>query len=210
MPASINEIVTSFTTDFARASRFDVSIVPPTGLSSTLNNYSSIDPRTLQLRCEISQLPGKHLSIIEQKTYGPYQKFPYHTTYNDIDMTFIVDGDMRIKYFFDAWMNYINPTNNFNLEYRDNYCTNIIINQYDVANTAPSYAVTLVEAYPINVNQLDLDWSSEGVHKLHVTFAYTYWINDLESLNTPVSPNDSVSTLNGVTPQNPNAYPTGI
>jgi hypothetical protein len=25
------------------------------------------------------------------------------------------------------------------------------------------------------VNQLDLDWSSDGYHKLSVTFAYTRW-----------------------------------
>jgi len=185
MPGNINQIVTSFTTDFARASRFDVSIVPPTGLSSTLNNYSSIDPRTLQLRCEISQLPGKHLSIIEQKTYGPYQKFPYHTTYNDIDMTFIVDGDMVEKVFFDYWMDYINSIGNYDTAYKSDYRSNIRINQYDVTNTN-TYSVTLVDAFPINVNQLDLDWSSDGHHKLTVTFAYTYWINDSQNDSSPV------------------------
>jgi hypothetical protein len=25
---------------------------------------------------------------------------------------------------------------------------------------------------------LDLDWSNDGVHKLSVTFAYTYWRNN--------------------------------
>jgi hypothetical protein len=36
----------------------------------------------------------------------------------------------------------------------------------------------LVDAFPISVNQLDLDWSSDGYHKLTVVFAYTYWQNN--------------------------------
>ena len=28
------------------------------------------------------------------------------------------------------------------------------------------------------MNQLDLDWSSDGYHKLVVTWAYTYWQNN--------------------------------
>jgi len=38
-----------------------------------------------------------------------------------------------------------------------------------------SYQATMHRAFPINMNQLDLDWSSDSVHKLTVTFAYTYW-----------------------------------
>jgi phage-related protein len=28
------------------------------------------------------------------------------------------------------------------------------------------------------MNQMDLDWSADGYHKLNVTFAYTYWQNN--------------------------------
>ena len=36
----------------------------------------------------------------------------------------------------------------------------------------------MYEAYPISMNQLDLSWSSEGYHKLNITFAYTSWKNN--------------------------------
>jgi hypothetical protein len=29
--------------------------------------------------------------------------------------------------------------------------------------------------FQMSVNQMDLDWSSDGYHKLVVTFAYTRW-----------------------------------
>jgi hypothetical protein len=41
-----------------------------------------------------------------------------------------------------------------------------------------SYSINLIDAYPISVNQLDLDWSNTDYHKLTVVFAYTYWQNN--------------------------------
>jgi hypothetical protein len=60
------------------------------------------------------------------------KSFQYLNTYNDLDLTFIVDDDMNQKVFFDAWMNYIDPTYNNNMRYKGDYTTTIVINQYDV------------------------------------------------------------------------------
>ena len=54
--------------------------------------------------------------------------------------------------------------------------------QYDLTDKL-AYSVDLIEAYPIAVNQLDLDWSNDGHHKLVVVFAYTYW-----NVNTTAQP----------------------
>ena len=84
---------------------------------------------------------------------------------------------MEQKLFFDAWLNFINPQYNFNYRYKGDYVSTITINQYDLQNQI-SYSVNLYDAYPISMNQLDLDWASEGHHKLVITFAYTYWKNN--------------------------------
>ena len=54
------------------------------------------------------------------------------------------------------------------------------INQYNVANEL-SYAVVLREAFPIAINQMDLEWSSDGYHKLVVVMTYTEWYNNTSS-----------------------------
>lgn len=172
MSRSINDFKTSFGGDLARTNRFDVSIPVPLTLIPYIQSS-----RNLIYRCENANLPGRTFATTEQKTYGPVEKHPYLTTYNDIDMTFIVDDDMQQKIFFDAWLNYINPTYNYNMRYKENYATTITVNQYDVNNKL-SYTVDLFDAYPISVNQLDLDWNGDGYHKLTVTFAYTYWKNN--------------------------------
>jgi hypothetical protein len=174
MAGSINDFKSSFTKDLARPSRFDVNIPVPLTLIPYVQNAKS-----LVYRCENAQLPGRTFGgQVEQKIgSNPVEKYPNLTTYNDIDLTFIVDDDMSQKVFFDAWMNFINPTYNYNFRYKGDYATAITINQYDVTNKL-SYSVNLYDAYPVSMNQLDLDWSSDGTHKLVVTFAYTYWQNN--------------------------------
>ena len=172
MAGSISNFKSSFNTELARPQRFDVEIPIPLVLIPYVPTA-----RNLRYRCENAQLPGRTFATADQKTYGPIEKHPYLSTYNDLDLTFIVDGDMNQKVFFDAWLNYINPQYNYNFRYKGDYTTVITVNQYDVNNQL-SYSVNLFDAYPISMNQLDLDWSQEGAHKLSVTFAYTKWENN--------------------------------
>lgn len=172
MAGSINDFKASFTKDLARPNKFDVNIPVPLTLIPYVNSAKS-----LKYRCENANLPGRTFATTEQKTYGPIEKYPYLTTFNDVSLTFIVDDDMSQKVFFDAWLNYINPQYNNNFRYKGDYSTAITINQYDVTNQV-SYSINLYDAYPISMNQLDLDWSSDGYHKLVVDFAYTYWQNN--------------------------------
>ena len=175
MAGSITNFISSFQNDLARPNRFDVNIPIPL----TLIQYRNISQR-LTFRCENANLPGRTISTTDQKIYNIVEKFPNQTTYQDMDMTFIVGGDMAEKQFFDAWLELINPTTNFNFKYKGDYSTSITVNQYDINNNL-TYTIELVDAYPIAVNQLDLDWSNDGYHKLTVVFAYTYWKNN--SLN---------------------------
>ena len=81
---------------------------------------------------------------------------------------------MAEKYFFDDWFEYINPKDTNNYKYKEEYSTDLLINQYDLTNRL-TYSARIIQAYPISINQLDLDWSTDGYHKLVVTFAYTRW-----------------------------------
>ena len=170
MSGSLSIFKSSFLDDLARPNRFDVFIFLP----SQLTGAFAARPDTLTLRCEASQLPGRTFATAEQKTYGPVEKYPYLTTYNDLELTFMVGGEMKEKKLFDEWMELVNPQSTNNFGYKNDYSTTIQINQYDQSGLL-KYQASVSEAYPISVNQLDLDWSSDGYHKLSVTFAYTYW-----------------------------------
>ena len=167
---SLSQFKSSFSGDVARQNRFGVLIPIPQNVTKSDDGTA----RTLSLRCETAQLPGRTFATTEQKTYGPVEKHPYLTTYTDIDLTLIVEDKMQQKRLFDMWLDMVNPISTNDFKYRRDYETAITINQYNVSGVL-SYSATLYEAYPISMNQLDLDWSSEGYHKLVVTFAYTFW-----------------------------------
>ncbi len=165
----IKEFRSSFTGELAKPSRFKVIVNLPASLGST------IDSRTLALRCENAALPGRTLATSDLRIYGPTEKYPYQTTYDDIALTFICDSNMIEKAAFDAWMEKINPRTSWNFEYKSNYASRITIIQYDNSDNEV-HKVNLIDAFPIAVSQLDLDWSSDApYHKLNVVFAYTYW-----------------------------------
>ena len=173
MAGSIAEFKASFNKELARPNKFDVDIPIPIGMIPYLGTS-----RQLKFRCETAELPSRTYATAEQK-FGsnPVEKFPYQVQFNDLNLTFIVDDDMSQKVFFDAWLNYINPQYNNNFRYKNDYATILTVNQYNVANEL-SYSVNLYDAYPISMNQLDLNWSDDGFHKISVDFAYTYWQNN--------------------------------
>lgn len=171
MPSNISRFMSGFKKDLARPNRFDVMIPIPIALSPFYLSTS----KNLNMRCEMTEMPGRTFGTTERKIgSSPIERFPYQSIYNDVSMTFIVDGDMKQKLFFDQWMEYINPTSTYNYNYKQNYASDISITQYDMQNKV-TYRAVLIDAYPLVLNQLDLDWSNEGYHKLTVTFAYTKW-----------------------------------
>jgi hypothetical protein len=194
MAGSINDFKSSFNKDLARPSRFDVVIATPLVMIPYIS-----DARKLTYRCETAQLPGRTLATTEQKIgSNPVEKYPYQTTFNDIDLTFLVDDDMSQKLFFDIWLELINPSFTYNYQYKSNYASVITVNQYDLTNKL-TYSVDLFDAYPISVNQMDLDWSSESNHKISVTFAYTRWQNNsLQNLGQRLGQELLTTVVSGV------------
>lgn len=113
------------------------------------------------------------------------------------------------KSFFDDWLELISPTPQstnvgyYNMEYKDNYTTDITVNHYDT-NGYRTYSVNLIDAFPISVNQLALSWQDESILRLTVEFAYTRW----ERTTAVYAPNPGTNTQIS-TSQNPN-YPSPI
>lgn len=170
--ANINDFLASFKTDVARPNRFDVMIPIPVQLMAYYGTA-----KNLTFRCETAELPSVTYETFEQKIYGPTEKYPHQKNYNESTFTFMVSDDMSEKVFFDAWMELINPSSTYDFPYKMDYVTEITVNQYDV-NGNVSYSISLDDAFPISVNQLDLDWSHvDGYHKLSVVFAYKTWSN---------------------------------
>lgn len=136
---------------------------------------SGVDGRSLNLLCESTVLPGRSILTTERNIYGPSYKMPYGQVYSEWPVMFNVDNTMYPKTLFDQWHDLVIDPNTFDVNFYKNYVTDIEVQQLDKQNNI-IYAVQLIEAYPVTVNDLDLNHGAvDQVHKLSVSFAFRLW-----------------------------------
>lgn len=162
----------------SKSSRFYVRITPPAINVGTASLWQD-----LPYLCEQVELPGRGSMSMDIRYYGPNFKMPYQTTYEDLNMTFIVRDRFLERELFDTWMERINPTTTYDFEYRDKYATTIEVFQLsDIAGgpnkPIPQYKFKFHKAWPILVNPQPVTWADDNFHRLVVSFTYQKWTLD--------------------------------
>lgn len=177
----------------AKSCRFIVRINTPAAFN---RQYSIL--RDLSFLCEAAEMPGRGFVSADVRYYGPNQKLPVQTQYEDTTMTFLCRSEFYERQFFDNWMQIINPSNTFDFNYRADYETTIEIMQFaeyaptintttgpnrglaQSAAKAPkeTYRITLYNAYPMLVNPQPMTWADDQIQRLSVTFTYHKWKRD--------------------------------
>jgi hypothetical protein len=176
-------LLNEYAYSLAEVCRFMVVIGPNKFLGNT--QLGAKIRGDLSFLCTETELPGKSLNLSEARYYGPKFKYPTQTEYEDITLTFLVRDFMYERMFFDEWMYLINPMDQYDFMYRNDYSTNIDIIQYssvveEEEKHGATYKMTLREAYPIQVNSMPLNWGEDAFHKVQVSFTYTDWVTDVD------------------------------
>lgn len=172
---------------FAKSCRFVVRISQPPGLKTQI-------PGDIHMMCEAAEFPGRGFTVTETRYYGPSQSFPNNTQYSPgLNLQFICRTNAAERFFFDDWMELINPTKTFNFSYPEDYWSEISVFQlgeigigeggviYQKANPqqrlkpVASYGWTLRKAWPTLINPQQVTWADPDILRLQVTFSYKYW-----------------------------------
>lgn len=179
----------------AHANRFMVMMNPPQGSLLNLDKDAAItsiigkvfggdgfnlgqlagflnDPRDVSFLCESCSIPGRTISTIDYQNVKQAIKIPYTFINEDVQFTFILTGDYYIRKMFDSWMGKVFDVENYTLQYKSNYVTDVRIAQLNKRNI-PIYNVKLVNAYPTGINAITLDNNSEN-QITRVTINMTY------------------------------------
>jgi hypothetical protein len=156
----------------ARSARFVVQINawPLLPLATTLDFVR----KDLVYLCEVAEFPGRTFMNSDIRYYGPSVKFPFQTVYEDVNFTFLCRINSQERQFFDSWLEMINPIDTFDFNYKNEYSTSIDIFQLDEEQKA-TYAITLREAYPIQISPQPVTWADDNFQRLAVTFTYSSW-----------------------------------
>jgi len=196
MPSALENFISEIRkTGVARPNKFSVQIQTPACM--LYGQKPSIDiklPELINLYCQTASIPGQNIGVRDLRITGPTYKRPVNIDYGGegITFTFLMDGKLNIKSFFDVWMQKIIDPIQFQANYdygKDEYTTKIQINQiFNEVNTkdgsgeSKPYVIILENAFPRNIGMMELDQSSQSTaHKMSVTFAYRklYYISDL-------------------------------
>lgn len=175
----------------AKANRFNVIFTPPTQSLLNLNpevlvgsllsgNTPSVknlinDPRDISILCEQVTLPSRSISTLDYMADKQSNKFPYTNIDGDVNMTFILTNDMYMKTMFDSWASTVIDVDNYDLGYKDDFSTDVIIQTLNEKNV-PTYGVKLEKAYPIDVALVNLNNTDGEYLRLTVSLAYDKYV----------------------------------
>lgn len=139
-------------------------------------NIPNFDSRTLAMRCESAELPGKSIPTSESRLYGPIRKIPYNLSFIDSTFTFMCSQPHLVeKRFFDGWADHMVDPDNFNVEYYDNLSGQINLKLLNDSHET-IYEVNYIEVFPMNVSALSLGYGQRDDYaKFSVTFSYRKW-----------------------------------
>ena len=211
--AILNEILGEFRTNdgFARPSRYEILLLPPTGARGTASNGGDVTNiftkimgqnngdgtvRTTSLRCEAISFPGRNLDTTpDPNHYGPTREVVNGYSYAPISATFQCSSDMKEKKYFETWQRLAYNPQTWSMGYYNDYVGTVQIYQLDEQDKR-RYGVELVEAFPKTIAAQALDYSSTNqIHKIGVDFVYRYWKNLTDEADLPKPLQDRIANI---------------
>lgn len=110
----------------------------------------------LMIRCSNVTVPGRNISTIGYRIYGPTRQMPYEILYNgEINLTYILSRDMGERGFFEKWMNAVLNNQDYKVGFYDNYVGALAIHVLDRSDQV-AYTSLVEEVYPKTVGDLSL------------------------------------------------------
>ena len=181
---------------FARPTRYLVRIFLPNKLkidsrdddggviSGGINTIGGQDlARNVGMMCNSIEMPSRTIASKAHQIYGPKREMPYAYTFGDtIEATFYADKFLRQRAFFETWQKLVFDINSHNLNYYDDYVSQIDIlqlGQYSAEQDRDRivYGVRLYEVYPKILGSIEYTYGAEGIVEVPITFQYRYWRN---------------------------------
>ena len=138
----------------------------------------------LRFHAEKASIPGIALQASEMRRQGigNLEKTPFGAAFTDCDVSFTIDQKSTVWNFFQSWMDGIY---NFNLKignglyelaYKNEYCTTLTLYVYnEIHPQTPVIQIELIDAFPVSISDIPLQWSGGEHITLNVRFNFRSW-----------------------------------
>lgn len=158
-----------------------------------LPSINGISTRDLNLLCKATNLPGRQVITNDRIIGAVSQKVAYSTAHEDVDMSFHVPNDYKIRTYFEAWQALAIDPNTHEIGYLNEYAKTVKIHQLKKGIGLPLYSnnfldidlisadqimftCELYEAFPTTVTAIELSDATENATvELLVQLSYRKW-----------------------------------
>ena len=182
----------------ARPNQFRVDLTYPSFVSSGLGTVVGLNSQFL---CKASQLPASTVSNVEVFYRGRPVKFAGERTFQPWTITVYNDTTFTVRNAMEAWSNGVaNFTGTNGLTSARDYQVDLSVYQLDRNGDAPIKKYTFINAYPILVGQIALDYDANNViETFEVEFQYDYFttgeINSTSGFGVAAAINTPLGTI---------------
>jgi len=175
-PLSPTDFMSKVGNEGGISTRNKFSIMVSTPQDMPLKNLST----AAQMVCHTIQLPGKSFSRTEDRIYGIDVQKPYGVTFEPVTLAFYNTNNFNARLFWETWLEWIQPTGSRNIRYYSKMIGQIQIYHYseDIESPVPgkeNYVMTLNEAYPMSIEEVELGWDNQDVMDFQVQISYKDW-----------------------------------
>ena len=146
--------------------------------------------------CANVNLPGRQILTQERLIGVKGRKMPNGFASDDVNMTFYVMNDYKIKEYFEDWQESIISQNTYEIKYSSEYAKDVRIAQLkkgmafdfpidkilgmnvDIdlrTRNSIVYEVLLMDAFPTTMNTVEFNNDQDGLVQLNVQLSYRNW-----------------------------------
>lgn len=169
----------------SKANKF---LITNLNLPYELRNKYQDDLQDMKFFCDSSFFPGRNMATVEFRTGSISESYIHANNFNPtVTLTFNLTNDMFIKKIFDDWQEYIIPITNKEkklrtniMKYPNNYRGTFDLEKLntdleDSTAGIKTYSIKFLKAFPKQLDQINVNFSSQEPTKLTVQMAYSNW-----------------------------------
>lgn len=152
---------------------------------------------TLDLLCAATNIPGRQILTYDKGIGLKREKVAYGFASEDVNMSFTLLNDYSVRRYFEAWQARVVDTSSYQIQYKDTYTADVIIQQLQTGAHANSginfgfgsfnininltdvgsvvYECKLENAFPTTLNAIALSDDADGMMRLDIQMSYTNW-----------------------------------
>lgn len=164
----ITSIAANVNNGFLHGNRYTTILGVPAAVSPPGNL------RLVGENCSDATIPGASYLTFDWKNAGPVIKVPYDIVFEPLVLTFYEDREAQASKFFRDWNRSV-MTDNFRMEFFDQYTADITVIERDQTN-ASVLTYNFVNAYAAQISGVQLSYKNQDmIREITVTFNYEYY-----------------------------------